>query len=68
VPTNRKSINNFSGCLIGGGVGDALGAPVEFMSLSEIIRKFGPDGMIRPLELIDAMKEISNDLFEQSCS
>lgn len=31
--------------LIGGAVGDALGAPVEFMSRGEILRSFGPDGI-----------------------
>jgi ADP-ribosylglycohydrolase len=33
------------GCLLGGAVGDALGAPVEFMSLDEIRRRFGPKGV-----------------------
>lgn len=33
------------GCLLGGAVGDALGAPVEFMSLEEIRRAFGSDGV-----------------------
>jgi ADP-ribosyl-[dinitrogen reductase] hydrolase len=33
------------GCLLGGAVGDALGAPVEFLSLAEIRRRFGPDGI-----------------------
>lgn len=33
------------GMLLGGAVGDALGAPVEFMSLDEIRRTFGPDGI-----------------------
>jgi ADP-ribosylglycohydrolase len=33
------------GCLLGGAIGDALGAPVEFMSLEEIRRAFGPDGV-----------------------
>jgi ADP-ribosyl-[dinitrogen reductase] hydrolase len=37
------------GCLLGGAVGDALGAPVEFMKLSEIRARFGPDG-VRELE------------------
>jgi ADP-ribosylglycohydrolase len=33
------------GCLLGGAAGDALGAPVEFMSLEEIRARFGPDGI-----------------------
>ncbi len=32
------------GCLLGGAVGDALGAPVEFLSLAEIGRSYGPGG------------------------
>ncbi len=37
--------DKFSGCLLGGAVGDALGAAVEFMSLDEIRNVFGPDGI-----------------------
>lgn len=33
------------GCLLGSAVGDALGAPVEFMRLSEIRARFGPIGI-----------------------
>jgi len=33
------------GCLLGGAVGDALGAPVEFLSLAEIRHQFGPEGV-----------------------
>ena len=33
---NRKTLEYFKGCLLGGAVGDALGAPVEFMALEEI--------------------------------
>ena len=33
------------GCLLGGAVGDALGAPVEFMDIAQIRRRFGPDGI-----------------------
>jgi hypothetical protein len=33
------------GGLLGGAVGDALGAPIEFMSLDEIRDAFGPDGL-----------------------
>jgi ADP-ribosylglycohydrolase len=39
------------GCLLGGAVGDALGAPLEFMRLREIRERFGPDG---PAELEEA--------------
>jgi ADP-ribosylglycohydrolase/protein-tyrosine phosphatase len=35
----------FLGCLLGGAVGDAMGAPVEFMRLSEIQDRFGPGGV-----------------------
>lgn len=34
-----------AGCLLGGAVGDALGAPVEFLGLDEIRARFGPDGV-----------------------
>lgn len=33
------------GCLLGGAVGDALGAPVEFLSLQKIREGFGPEGI-----------------------
>ena len=33
------------GCLLGGAIGDALGAPIEFMTLSEITSRFGKDGL-----------------------
>ncbi len=42
---NRKSIEYFRGCLIGGAVGDALGAPVEFMSMAQILQAFGEKGI-----------------------
>jgi len=35
-----------AGCLLGGAVGDALGAVVEFASLDEIRRRFGPAGLV----------------------
>ena len=34
-----------TGCLLGGAVGDALGAPVEFMSIDEIRGRFGQAGV-----------------------
>jgi ADP-ribosyl-[dinitrogen reductase] hydrolase len=37
--------DRFAGCLLGGAVGDALGWPVEFLSMVEIRKKFGPEGI-----------------------
>jgi ADP-ribosylglycohydrolase len=45
----ERTRDAYRGCLLGGAVGDALGAPVEFMSLGEIRRTFGPAG-VRGLE------------------
>jgi ADP-ribosyl-[dinitrogen reductase] hydrolase len=36
----------YRGCLLGGAVGDALGAPVEFLSLPAIRAKHGPAGIL----------------------
>lgn len=38
-------LDRIRGSLLGGAVGDALGAPVEFLSLAEIRRDFGPSGI-----------------------
>src|ERR1022692_4012337 len=37
--------DRFRGCLLGGAVGDALGAGIEFLSLAEIQDRFGPSGV-----------------------
>lgn len=37
----KASLDRYVGCLVGGAVGDALGAPVEFMSLEAIRRRYG---------------------------
>jgi ADP-ribosylglycohydrolase len=41
-----KSQNHYQGCLLGGAAGDALGAPVEFLSLSEIRTIYGTKGIV----------------------
>jgi ADP-ribosyl-[dinitrogen reductase] hydrolase len=35
----------FAGCLLAGAAGDALGAPVEFLTLEEILSRFGKEGI-----------------------
>jgi ADP-ribosylglycohydrolase len=41
-PTRKE---RFHGCLLGGAAGDALGAPVEFMSFRDIEHRFGAMGI-----------------------
>lgn len=43
--TTLPQIQRIRGSLLGGAVGDALGAPIEFMSLAEIRGKFGASGL-----------------------
>ena len=38
-------IRKYQGCLLGLAIGDALGAPVEFLSLSEIKKRYGRAGI-----------------------
>ncbi|TWR93280.1 ADP-ribosylglycohydrolase family protein [Pseudomonas saxonica] len=39
-------LERIKGCLLGGAVGDTLGAPVEFLEWPAIEAKFGPQGVI----------------------
>lgn len=38
-------VERFRGCMVGLAVGDALGAPTEFLSLAEIRQRYGPEGV-----------------------
>lgn len=58
---DQNEINLFTGCLLGGAVGDALGAPVEFDSLEEILNEYGPDGVVDMLPGDEGLFEISDD-------
>ena len=42
---NRRTIDYFKGCLLSGAIGDALGAPIEFMSMDRIRSTFGHHGV-----------------------
>ncbi len=44
VPRLRRDPAAVLGCLLGGAVGDALGAPIEFLRWPEIERQFGARG------------------------
>lgn len=53
--------NRFLGCLLGGAVGDAMGAPVEFLSRSEILRQFGTKGVTGYAEAYGGIGKITDD-------
>ncbi|WP_091934844.1 ADP-ribosylglycohydrolase family protein [Propionivibrio dicarboxylicus] len=51
----------FRGCLLGGAVGDALGAPVEFMKRAEIVRQFGARGIQDMVPAYGVLGAITDD-------
>lgn len=57
----RTVRNRFLGCLVGGAVGDALGAPVEFDSRTLILQKFGPKGIADYADKYDGIGKITDD-------
>lgn len=58
VPDLRSRIR---GCLLGGAVGDALGAPVEFHTLAAIRNVFGPEGVTTLLPVFRRTGAITDD-------
>jgi ADP-ribosylglycohydrolase len=57
----KRNQEFFRGCLVGGAIGDALGWPLEFLKLNEIMRHYGDTG-IQDLQLNSAGKaEITDD-------
>ena len=45
--TDLSLFDRIHGCLLGGACGDALGAPVEFMSHEKIVARYGTEGIVR---------------------
>ena len=45
VPSDSRLRSRFRGCLLGGAVGDAVGAPVELLDLDRIVRTYGESGI-----------------------
>ena len=54
-------LNRYIGCMIAGGVGDALGAPVEFMSAGSIRRAYGEAGIADYDEVFGRSGAITDD-------
>lgn len=58
----RRTVQGrFLGCLLGGAVGDALGASVEFMKRSEILAHFGPKGITQHAPIYGGLGKITDD-------
>ncbi|MDD2336559.1 MAG: ADP-ribosylglycohydrolase family protein [Geobacteraceae bacterium] len=53
--------DRFSGCLLAGAVGDALGVPVEFLTIHEIRTIYGPEGIRTFSETPAGIGAISDD-------
>ncbi len=51
----------YTGCLLGGAAGDALGGPIEFLSNREIQRRFGPTGLDHYIEGTDQSGYFTDD-------
>ena len=57
----KRNIDHFSGCLLGGALGDALGSPIEFYTYEQITREFGDDGILELQCKNDGCAEITDD-------
>lgn len=57
----KLSIEHFTGCLVGGAVGDALGAPIEFDLISSIRAKYGANGVNNYVEFSNNKGEFTDD-------
>jgi len=42
----KKKREHFKGCLMGGAIGDAFGAPVDLLSFAEIKKEYGEQGLL----------------------
>lgn len=53
--------NIYQGCLIGGAIGDALGSPIEFLSIQQIRNRYGDKGIDSYVEFEDGTGEFTDD-------
>lgn len=57
----EKPLDKYKGCLIGGAIGDALGAPIEFMDLKSIKSTYGQNGVRDYVEFPNGFGEFTDD-------
>ncbi|WP_238531650.1 ADP-ribosylglycohydrolase family protein, partial [Nitritalea halalkaliphila] len=56
---DRKNV--YQGCLLGGAIGDALGAPIEFMSFARIQDRYGAGGIRGYVEFAEGQGAFTDD-------
>ena len=62
MPQQTKvPVSKYQASLLGGAIGDALGAPIEFMGIEEIRSKFGPAGVKDYVEFSDGRGVFTDD-------
>ncbi len=59
--TNKRILEHFKGCMIGGAIGDALGASIEFMCMDQIRSNFGETGLANYSEVYGRNGAITDD-------
>ena len=57
----RRSKEQFYGCLLGGAIGDAFGAPVKFMNYKAIQKLYGEEGIHELVQTAEGGKVIITD-------
>jgi ADP-ribosylglycohydrolase len=58
---NQVLKKKFLGCMLGGAIGDALGAPIEFLSHTQIQKKYGERGVTDYVEYDNGSGEFTDD-------
>ncbi len=67
IPSNnlkfsgKYALSNYKACLKGGAIGDALGNPIEFDSISSIKKRYGKNGIQDLLVNSKGLAEITDD-------
>ena len=57
----KLSQEYYKACLLGGAIGDALGAPIEFLTINEIRERHGENGVEDYVEFPDPTGEFTDD-------
>ncbi|MEG0579992.1 MAG: ADP-ribosylglycohydrolase family protein, partial [Niameybacter sp.] len=57
----RRNKDQFYGCLVGGAIGDAFGAPVKFMNYEQIQKVYGDECITDLMAVVEGPKATITD-------